>query len=279
MEAVRDLTNLYVQRGYPITVVRKWSKQYVHHRWQAKDLPKPVSTESVMVLKTMINDTWESFSINELSNIILQTIRSYTNEWRQREPGLPITAEWESALIPTSLLTPNNVDRFVEEFAGGSLGNRSTPEMIIKGLSVQTAPLMERFVPSRDEEGNDVMIPVNLLNYEYWIIGDRRFLISRKRTKNVGDLITQWRSSMVKAFLDYDNNPASLIIAQAAQEYADYDHAEMLRDRQKAMDAWMEEHRIPGMKDALDFSNENHGQLPIQRQLTLTEAWSQSNVS
>ena len=50
-----------------------------------------------------------------------------------------------------------------------------------------------------------VMISVNLLNYEYWIIGDRRFLVSRKCTKNMGDLITQWRSSMVKAFLNYDN--------------------------------------------------------------------------
>ena len=278
MEAVRDLTNLYIQRGYPPAVVRKWSKQYIHHRWQAKDLPKTETNESVMVLKTIINDTWDTFSIHDLSNTILQTIRKYTTEWRQRELGTLITANWESALIPTSALTPNHIDHFMEEFAGESLGNQSTPETVIKGLSVQTAPLMERFMDSTDEEGNPIKISVNLLNYEYWIIGDRRFLVSRKCSKNVGDLITQWCSSMVRAFLKYDENPASVMIAQAAQEYAEYEYSEQLCICQEAMDAWMEEHRIPGMKDALDFSN-SPGQVPIQRQMTLTEVWSQSNMS
>lgn len=130
---------------------------------------------------------------------------------------------------------------------------------------------------STNEEGNPTKISINLLNYKYWILGDRRFLISCKDSKNVGDLITQWQLSMVRVFLNYDENPTSLMIAQATQEYAEYDYVEALHTCQEAMDAWMEEHHIPEMKDALDFS-ENHGQLSIQRQLTLMEVWSCSNV-
>ena len=52
-------------------------------------------------------------------------------------------------------------------------------------------------------------------------IGDRRWLLSRKRTDNVGDLVTQWRKAVIRQSLNWDTQPAQVMYAMAMQERMD----------------------------------------------------------
>ena len=108
----------------------------------------------------------------------------------------------------------------MEEF-GGNTYSGMPYQAVVEKLSSQTVPLLERRCLSTNPDSEIIEESFNLLNYEYWIFGDRRFLISRKRTDNLGDLGTKWRSSMIRASFDWANNPTSIMIAQAAQEYND----------------------------------------------------------
>ncbi|KAF8427111.1 hypothetical protein L210DRAFT_786956, partial [Boletus edulis BED1] len=142
-------------------------------RWNVKHEPRRTAeAERVIVLKTVFNDAWESFNIHELSEAMIQPIREYTANWVVRDSAIPVSPKDLAALIPSSNLT--------------------NFQQVKEGLTTDTAPLLERTILYRDDEGEMRADKFNLLNYKYWIIGDRRFLLSRKRTSNVGDLVTQW---------------------------------------------------------------------------------------
>ena len=110
-----------------------------------------------------------------------------------------------------------------------------------------------------------------MLNYKYWIFGDRRFLISRKRTNNLRDLVTKWCLSMIRASFDWANDPTSIMIAQAAQEYNDKELAKEIS--YEALQARFNQPCIHGGgRDAIDGFG--HG----LRQLTPGKAWNNSNT-
>ena len=73
LDAVHDLVCLYVKRGYPMDLVNAWVRKYLQTRWEQRLSNKPVSseTESVLVLKTHYNPTWNYFSTKELGDTIL----------------------------------------------------------------------------------------------------------------------------------------------------------------------------------------------------------------
>ena len=88
------------------------------------------------------------------------------------------------------------MQRFLEEFSGNSWTDLD--ESLAVPLDPGKAPLLAR--EWRIREGRGITSGrFNLINYENWIIGDRRWLLSRKRTDNVGDLATQWRRSRLQA--------------------------------------------------------------------------------
>ncbi|KAH0825677.1 hypothetical protein J3R83DRAFT_10914 [Lanmaoa asiatica] len=198
---------------------------------------------------------------------MIQTVRQYTAEWRVRDSEIPLTPRELDTLIRTDLLVGKWGDVFVEEFAGNLFSDRLFEDIAADCTDV-TVPLLEHHFYNPDQEGKKTGF--NLLNYEYWILGDRRFLLSRKRTSNVGDLVTRWRSSMVRASFDWSDNPADIMIASAAQIWAEREERTLAQ--QDAINQWQKKHPLPkGAKDALDFSQG-------LRQLTLSEAWSKSNT-
>jgi hypothetical protein len=261
LEAVHKLSNLYVSRGYPAKIVKAWRKQYVLKRWEVKDTPKTDREERVIVLKTVFNDVWDNFNVHDLESHMIQTVRKYTAIWRAREPNTYLRPSDEDFLIPSSALSGKNVDVFVEEFAGNTFSGRVYQD-VVGELSDVTAPLLERSCLCTDPDGGMREELFNLLNYEYWIFGDRRFLISRKKTKNLGDMVTRWRKSMVRASFDWSKDPASIMIAQNVQDLLDHE-AGIERDKiERALGThWARDPNATG-RDAFDFG-----------QLTLEEAW------
>lgn len=175
LEAVRSLSDLYVRRGYPLAVIKKWSKSYVHRRWQVKDLPHEAEqSESVIVMKTIFNNLWENFSIHELEKAMIQKVGEYTTYWRERDSETPISPDEKLFLFSDDSLVDKSVDVFVEEFAGNLYHGLRYEEAVASFTDV-TAPLLKRTLmdPDSGEETS-----YNMLNYMYWILGDRRFLLS-----------------------------------------------------------------------------------------------------
>ena len=208
LDAVGSLADLYLQRGYPLGVLRSWMRKYVQHRWESKDTPRPELKEHVLVLKTEFNDAWDYFDVNQLCDTMMQPIRTTLSEWRRGTLPTPAPPHQASAFIADGDLSDRNVQRFLEEFSGNSWTDLD--ESLAVPLDPGKAPLLAR--EWRIREGRGITSGrFNLINYENWIIGDRRWLLSRKRTDNVGDLATQWRRSRLQTQQFADPYPDPMV--------------------------------------------------------------------
>ena len=70
LDALKELTSLYVHRGYPDKLVEAWLKNNITERWEKRlAIPPPRSTE-LLVLKTEFNSAWNYFNAQELSETI-----------------------------------------------------------------------------------------------------------------------------------------------------------------------------------------------------------------
>ena len=228
------------------------------------------------MLKTVFNDAWDFFNIHELERVMIQSIQKYTTEWWVRELLSYLSPKEVDNVIPTDSLLGNHVDVFVEEFAGETLGGMSL-DNIIGALSDRMVPLLKCLMTVQAPDGQLTTSEMNLLNYEFWIIGDRQFLLSRKQTANVGDLVTRWQRSLVRASFHWSDDPVSIIMIQAAQDrdriltdihedkFEAYGHIAEERDERLRAEG-----SLKGGHDVLDLRG--------LRQLTLTEAWSRSST-
>ena len=93
----------------------------------------------------------------------------------------------------------------------------------------------------------------------------------------MGDLVTRWRRSLVKASFDWSKDPASIIMLQAAQDHETALTTMALDKNAKygwiatIWDHWLRaSDGLRGGCDTLDLRG--------LQQLTLSEAWSQSNT-
>jgi hypothetical protein len=82
LEALKDLQSIYVARGYPSDLVRKWTKDNCAKRWHARLEESSaignrevttgvVKKENLLILKTTFNPIWDTFNIHELSQVVV----------------------------------------------------------------------------------------------------------------------------------------------------------------------------------------------------------------
>ena len=69
-DAMTDLINLYIVRGYPEALVKSWYKQNVAKRWSSRLLTKERVHEELIVLKSEFNPAWNYFNASELKRTI-----------------------------------------------------------------------------------------------------------------------------------------------------------------------------------------------------------------
>ena len=88
-EAVADLRSLYVSRGYPFDLVRKWAKDNYGKRWNDRLTGPKSSSGEVFVLKTHFNPAWSAFNVHELGKVVteswLSSLHKYDYAEQQRE--------------------------------------------------------------------------------------------------------------------------------------------------------------------------------------------------
>ncbi|WP_206669454.1 hypothetical protein, partial [Brucella sp. 10RB9214] len=107
IESLSDLEKLYIARGYPYALVRKWIKDNSAKRW-ANRLEKSTSQVSddptgvLLVLKSTLNPVWEMFNVHELADVVVKRWTDETIALRARwsllwNSGLPKAIEGRTA--------------------------------------------------------------------------------------------------------------------------------------------------------------------------------------
>ena len=91
LAALHDLQGIYIARGYPADLVRKWTKDNCAKRWKNRleesNRNKPVVNRNValgndlLVLKTTFNPIWDTFNIHELANVVVDHWLSSLSQW------------------------------------------------------------------------------------------------------------------------------------------------------------------------------------------------------
>ncbi|THG97300.1 hypothetical protein EW145_g7645 [Phellinidium pouzarii] len=160
-EAVESLVALYIRRGYPSDLVKKWRKLNLLARWEKRLVIKDDKAESipVLVLKSYFNPAWNYFNARELQDNIF----GYWREWVERAKRGNFNLEFPRP--PVSDSSP---------------------------LFGSTAPL--KWVSyAVDDKGVMSMVP----DITKTDILDRRVLVSRKRTKNLFDASNLWKYTVL----------------------------------------------------------------------------------
>lgn len=167
VDALQSLAALFEVRGYPTGLVRKWLSDNMSERWkkrldtsnQSKD-----DTEGVFILKTTYNTAWNYFSAKQLGDSVIGT-------WKRE--------------VFLSTLDPNL----------NSLDNKERiaylhPSASWAGLSSVSPDFLTDFWTA---DGPRPMPDISKLGFL-----NNRFIVSRKRTKNLFDLTSLWKKTVLQ---------------------------------------------------------------------------------
>ncbi|KAL5498076.1 hypothetical protein ACEPAH_2206 [Sanghuangporus vaninii] len=157
LEALKGLVALYVKRGYPTELVMHWLKNNITKRWTNRLSVTEHAPADVLVLKTEFNPVWNYFNATELGN----TIFGYWREWLTRAEA----------------------------------GNLSHSEGFPRVPSQYTSDVVATrgLMAAVSDDGARVLVPdirqVNILQ--------KRVITSRKRTRNLLDLSSLWKNTVL----------------------------------------------------------------------------------
>jgi hypothetical protein len=71
-DAIKSLSSLYLARGYPLNLVRQWTKDNFTARWQNRlTTIQRKEHDDLLVLKSTFNTAWNYFSAKELGDTVL----------------------------------------------------------------------------------------------------------------------------------------------------------------------------------------------------------------
>jgi hypothetical protein len=182
--AIHDLCCVYISRGYPIPVIKHWSKQYAHKKWETRLSQAIVNEDPVLVVKTEFNTAWNWFDIN----ILKDTIMTSLNHWKYDF----ISGKYGNVNSPVH---PDQWDAWLEldrlDFAG-----------IAGSLGLPRESVMDRLIHTVGEVEPRSAAIIDLGSY---IMGNARWLLSRKRTQNFADIASLWRQSLLKTCVEQDD--------------------------------------------------------------------------
>jgi hypothetical protein len=171
-DAMISLAALYIARGYPSDLVYKWLRDHITERWNKRlNVEKRVHDE-VLVLKTEFNTAWNYFSAKELGDTVL----GYWRDWTVRAASNEFTPLYPKFSHHIGDL--RNVDQSL-----------TTEVVCNNGTRDYLAAIPD-------------IRKINILN--------RRMITSRKRTRNLFDLTSLWKKTVLQKYeadvLDEDRN-------------------------------------------------------------------------
>jgi hypothetical protein len=174
---------MYIARGYPTDLVNSWIKNYLAIRW-ANRLGVPESAGDVFVLKTSFNPAWSRFNVQKLGQIVKEAwISNLLNENFERPRSR--VYHTRDAVVDFNFgdTVPIGPYREVRESSG---------------ISRPLAGPFSWVVNPRIQGDRVVSLDSRaLFDVRKTDFFDRKFLVSRKRTRNLGDLVSMWKKSVL----------------------------------------------------------------------------------
>jgi len=162
----KEAVNLYIGRGYPPAIVNSWLKDQVEKRWEdrlSERKPGRFDGSTLFTLKTFFNDAWKYVNVHELERII--------------------KTEWTVGLPPASSI----------------LGKRKvgfTPFESAKKLKTRKDAL-HRSHTQMQALGYNVDEVITTWSW----FNNAKFLISRKRNKQLWDVTRTWNKEIYASYL------------------------------------------------------------------------------
>ena len=110
-EAIIDLRNLYLARGYPPDLVKNWIRENFGKRWndRLREAKTKSSSEGAFVLKSHFNPAWSSFNVHDLGETVVNSWLSSLHNYSYQE-ALRRRQNTSGAGIPGVDLPPEEVD-------------------------------------------------------------------------------------------------------------------------------------------------------------------------
>jgi hypothetical protein len=184
VEAIQDLSMIYIARGYPPELIKLWLKDNTAIRWQNR-LGRAESRDSVFVLKSHFNPLWNMFDVHELGRVVV----SRWLEFLERQDEL-------------------NRIRQLPSSEPGNLGGPPLPDQDLVGTgevgSIER-PSAEYILVSKriGWDGRHVellhALDIRKLGYQH-----RSWIVSRKRNFNLFDLVSKLKQHVLYISTDPD---------------------------------------------------------------------------
>ena len=231
VQALEDLQSIYIARGYPPDLVRRWTKDNITKRWIArlqgtnKDDHATVSSSGVvsgtnhnntlLILKTVFNPVWDSFNIHELSDVVVNHwLTSINNRgWYNKqlyEYANSVRPNLTHALSYTEVRNIAKKDGFVPRnpaIAEKDVGSSSTGGTAALQSTAPTNPSGPQ--PTRWEDISFEMTRslgyhvqsqevVRVLDVSKVGLTTARWMLSRKKARNFGDILSKVKRDLLE---------------------------------------------------------------------------------
>ena len=158
-DAIKGLASLYIARGYPSDTVYKWTRENIRSRWEKRlSDNRRADASEVLVLKSNFNTAWNYFSATQLGETVLGFWRAWIEKAERGE--LSFNAGFPSYTSDA-------------EFFDYSLSGETCSQIVLNGRSILYPDIRK----------------LGILN--------RRMIVSRKRTRNLFDLTSLWKKTVL----------------------------------------------------------------------------------
>lgn len=168
VDAIKGLAALYIKRGYPSKAVYHWLNANKKERWEKRlslnhhQNDQQDSDQTILVLKSTFNTAWDYFDASELG----KRVTGYWKEWLEHaEKG-----------------------QYSSKYPNFRAGEDSLKETQADLHSVITDPRIPAGILTR---------PITIPDVRLTGITEARWLVSRKRTRNMFDLASSWKKEVI----------------------------------------------------------------------------------
>jgi hypothetical protein len=195
LDALSDLARIYLARGYPFALVKKWIKENSAKRWanrfsekRSSGVTGDITASKLLVLKSTFDPAWEAFNIHELEDVIVKQwvtdIAAMRTRW---------TTFWNSGnqVIVDAFFAGRNTGDDIAEWRSGNHETVSPSEVGREDDKADgmTEDLWLKFL-RKNRQGNgytvDRYLDVSRLGFT-----NARWLVSRKKVRGLADILNK----------------------------------------------------------------------------------------
>jgi hypothetical protein len=197
LEALKDLASLYVIRGYPVNLVKHWLKEYTAIQWRSK-LGESSKAQDVFVLKSRFNGAWSLFNVHVLGQTVISSWLEYLTDLDAHHKRLDDNSTrgdgWNHPRVVDLATGTTTVDYERRITCPHRCVTDPEPS---SGVASDPSPSVFTSKLVRAAYGNSLIFkPV--LDIRKLKFHDREWLVSRRRNRNLFDVMASLRKSVLR---------------------------------------------------------------------------------